>query len=99
MSESPNKLIKFWQELKRRKTGKLIIAYAATAFILLQLADILTPALLLPEWTTRLITLILIIGFPIAVIFSWVFEITPEGIKKTESIKVSQNKETIKKPA
>jgi tetratricopeptide (TPR) repeat protein len=99
MSESPNKLIKFWQELKRRKTGKVIIAYAATAFILLQLADILTPALLLPEWTTRLVTLILIIGFPIAVIFSWVFDITPEGIKKTESIKVSENKETIKKPA
>jgi tetratricopeptide (TPR) repeat protein len=98
MSESPNKLIKFWQELKRRKTGKVIIAYAATAFILLQIADILTPALLLPEWTTRLVTLILIIGFPIAVIFSWVFDITPEGIKKTESIKVSENKETIKKP-
>jgi tetratricopeptide (TPR) repeat protein len=99
MSESPNKLIKFWQELKRRKTGKVVIAYAATAFILLQLADILTPALLLPEWTTRLITLILIIGFPIAVIFSWVFDITPDGIMKTESIEVSDNKETIKKPA
>jgi TolB-like protein/Tfp pilus assembly protein PilF len=98
MSESPNKLIRFWQELKRRKTGKVIVAYAATAFILLQLADILTPALLLPEWTTRLITLILIIGFPIAVIFSWVFDITPEGIKKTEPIRVSENKETIKKP-
>jgi tetratricopeptide (TPR) repeat protein len=98
MSESPNKLIKFWQELKRRKTGKVIVAYAATAFILLQLADILTPALLLPEWTTRLITLILIIGFPIAVIFSWVFDITPEGIKKTESIEESEKTATVKKP-
>jgi hypothetical protein len=47
MSESPNRLIRFWQALKRRKTGKVIVAYAATAFILLQLADILTPALLL----------------------------------------------------
>jgi tetratricopeptide (TPR) repeat protein len=98
MSESPNKMIRFWQELKRRKTGKIIIAYAATAFILLQLADILTPALLLPEWTTRLITLILIIGFPIAVIFSWVFDITPEGIKKTESIEVSENKKIVITP-
>jgi TolB-like protein/Tfp pilus assembly protein PilF len=98
MSESPNKLIRFWQELKRRKTGKVIIAYAATAFILLQLTDILAPALLLPEWTTRLVTLILIIGFPIAVIFSWVFDITPEGIKKTESIEESENKETVRKP-
>jgi tetratricopeptide (TPR) repeat protein len=99
MSESPNKLIRFWQELKRRKTGKVIIAYAATAFILLQLADILTPALLLPEWTTRLVTLILIIGFPIAVIFSWVFDITPEGIKKTESIEVSESKKIVTTPA
>jgi len=99
MSGSPNKLIRFWQELKRRKTGKVIIAYAATAFILLQLADILTPALLLPEWTTRLITLILIIGFPIAVIFSWVFDITPEGIKKTESIEVSESKKIVTTPA
>jgi len=98
MSESPNKLIRFWQELKRRKTGKVIIAYAATAFILLQLADILTPALLLPEWTTRLITLILIIGFPVAVIFSWVFEITTEGIKKTESFEESEEKVTPTKP-
>jgi tetratricopeptide (TPR) repeat protein len=99
MSQSPNKLIKFWQELKRRKTGKVIVAYAATAFIVLQLADILTPALLLPEWTTRLVTLILIIGFPIAVIFSWVFDITPEGIKKTESIEESESKEIVTTPA
>jgi tetratricopeptide (TPR) repeat protein len=98
MSESTSKLIKFWQELKRRKTVKVIIAYTATAFILLQLADILTPALLLPAWTTRLVTLILIIGFPIAVIFSWVFDITPDGIMKTQSIGESENKETGRKP-
>jgi TolB-like protein len=76
---------KFWEELKRRKTVRVIVTYAATAFILLQLTDILTPALLLPEWTTRLVTLLLIIGFPIAVIFTWVFDITPQGIKKTKS--------------
>jgi len=97
MSESPNKLVRFWQELKRRKTGKVIVAYAATAFILLQLAEILTPALLLPAWTTRLVTLILIIGFPIAVIFSWIFDITPEGIKKTQSLEKSDNKAPVTK--
>ena len=99
MSESPNRLIRLWQELKRRKTGKVIVAYAATAFILLQLADILTPALLLPSWTTRLVTLLLIIGFPVAVIFSWVFDITPEGIKKTDSSEVSEIIGTVKTPA
>ena len=75
----------FWEELKRRKTVRVIITYAATAFILLQLTDLLTPALFLPEWTTRLVTLLLIIGFPIAVIFTWVFDITPQGIKRTKS--------------
>jgi tetratricopeptide (TPR) repeat protein len=99
MAQKFNSLERFWQELKRRKTGKVIVAYAATAFILLQLADILTPALLLPEWTMRLVTLLLIIGFPIAIIFSWVFDITPEGIKKTESIEASEIKETLRKPA
>jgi TolB-like protein len=99
MSQSPNKLIKFWQELKRRKTGKVIVAYAATAFILLQLADILTPALSLPTWTTTLVILFLVLGFPIAIIFSWVFDITPEGIKKTESSQVSEVKGTVKSPS
>jgi TolB-like protein len=97
MARKTNDIEKFWHELKRRKTGKVIIAYAATAFILLQLADLLTPALLLPEWTTRLVTLILIVGFPIAIIFSWVFDITPEGIKKTESVEESENKEIVTK--
>jgi hypothetical protein len=69
-----NSFERFWKELKRRKTGKVVVTYAATAFILLQLADILTPALLLPAWTTRLVTLVLIIGFPLAVIFSWIFD-------------------------
>jgi TolB-like protein len=99
MSESPNKLIRFWQELKRRKTGKVIIAYAATAFIILQLTDILTPAFSLPDWTTKLVTFLLVIGFPIAVIFSWVFDITPEGIKKTESIEASESKKIVTTPA
>jgi tetratricopeptide (TPR) repeat protein len=92
MSESPNKLVRFWQELKRRKTGKVIVAYAATAFILLQLADILTPAFSLPSWTTTLVTFLLALGFPIALIFSWIFDFTPQGIKKTESVDVVKKK-------
>jgi adenylate cyclase len=99
MAQNTNSFARFWKELKRRKTGKVIVAYAATAFILLQLADILTPALLLPEWTTRLVTFILIIGFPVAVIFSWVFDITPDGIKKTVTVEESENRQTIQKPS
>jgi adenylate cyclase len=99
MAQKTNSFERFWKELKRRKTGKVIVAYAATAFILLQLADILTPALLLPTWTTRLVTLILIIGFPLAIIFSWVFDITPEGIKKTGSSNINKAKEIVREPA
>ena len=85
MAEKLNSLEKFWRELKRRKTARVIVVYAATAFIILQLTDILTPALLLPAWTTTLVILLLSFGFPIVIIFSWIFDITPEGIKKTKS--------------
>jgi tetratricopeptide (TPR) repeat protein len=85
MAQKYNNFERFWQELKRRKTVRVIVSYAATAFILLQLTDILTPALLLPAWTTRFVTLLLLIGFPVAIIFTWVFDVTPQGIKKTKS--------------
>ncbi len=90
---------RFLRELKRRKTGKVIIAYAATAFIALQVVDILAPALLLPEWTLRLVIVILIIGFPLAMTFSWIFDITPEGIKKTGSVSEAEKNATFKKPS
>lgn len=86
----------FWEEFRRRKTGKVIVSYAATAFILLQLADILTPALLLPGWTTRLVTFLLMIGFPAAVAFSWMFDITPHGIVKTKPVKPGAGKRKFK---
>jgi hypothetical protein len=80
MVKKTHGLHRFWRELKRRKVFKVATMYAGMSFILLQLAEILTPALLLPEWTLRLVTLLLIIGFPLAVIISWIFDITPEGI-------------------
>ncbi len=97
MASSKNSRGIFWQEFKKRKTIRVIVTYAATAFILLQLTDTLIPALLLPAWTTRMVTLLLIIGFPIAVIFTWVFDITPQGIKKTRS--TSSTKDNSIKPA
>jgi TolB-like protein/Tfp pilus assembly protein PilF len=58
--------------------------YGAVGFVLLQVVELLVPALLLPEWTYRLIALFLIIGFPIAIVLAWAFESTPEGVKRTE---------------
>ena len=94
MVQQTKKPEKFWNELKRRKVFKVVAMYAGTAFIILQLSEILTPALFLPSWTTRLVMLILIICFPIAVIFSWIFDITPDGIKKTESIEFARKRKS-----
>lgn len=86
MAPGSNKLSRFWQEIKRRKTDRVIIVYAATAFIILQLADILAPSLSLPSWVFNFIIVILAIGFPVAGIFSWFFDITPKGIEKTKPV-------------
>jgi len=81
----PNKLSQFWQELKRRKVTRVITVYAAASFVILQLVEILAPSLRLPEWTMNLILVLLIVGFIIAVILSWIYDIHPEGgIVKTE---------------
>ncbi|MBT6006263.1 MAG: hypothetical protein HOG79_11125, partial [Prolixibacteraceae bacterium] len=87
MPEKQSKLSKFWQELKRRKVVRVIIVYATTAFILLQLISILIEPLHLPQWVMTLVIVLLGIGFPIAVIFSWIFDVTPTGIEVTHSTK------------
>ncbi len=80
----PNKLSQFWQELKRRKVIKVIAMYSGAAFIIMEAADIMLPRLGLPDWTVTLIIVLLIVGFPIMIILSWIFDLTPDGIKKSE---------------
>ena len=88
MAQSTNKLSQFWQELKRRKVTRVITIYAAAAFVILQLVEILAPSLRLPEWTMNFILVLLIVGFIITVIVSWIYDIHPEGgIVKTEHVK------------
>ena len=94
MSGSPNKLIRFWQELKRRKVFKVIAMYAGTAFIILEVTNNLVNPLRLPEWTPALVVILLAIGFPFAIIFSWIFDITPEGLKKTESVEAAKRRKS-----
>jgi len=86
MADLPNKFSRFLQELKRRKTDRVLVMYAATAFVILQLADILQGGLSLPEWIMTLIIIIIATGFPVAAIFSWFFDITPDGIEKTRRL-------------
>ena len=81
----PNKLSQFWQELKRRKVTRVITVYAAAAFVILELTDIVAPSIGLPEWTLNFIIILLSVGFIISIIVSWIYDIHPEGgIVKTE---------------
>ena len=64
---------------------RVIIIYVSTTFILLQLVSILIEPLFLPKWVMTFVIVLLVIGFPIAVIFSWIFDITPSGIQITAS--------------
>ena len=79
-------LRKFFAELKRRNVYKVAIAYAVVAWLLMQIASQIFPFFEIPNWAVRLVVLLLVIGFPVAVILAWAFELTPEGIKRTEEI-------------
>jgi len=74
--------LSFFKELKRRNVFKVAVAYTIVSWLLLQVSDTLVPALHLPEWFHSGVAFVLIIGFPIALVFAWAFEITPEGIQR-----------------
>jgi RNA polymerase sigma-70 factor (ECF subfamily) len=73
----------FFAELKRRKVYKVGIAYAVVAWVLMQVASQIFPFFEIPNWAVRLVVLLLTIGFPVALLLAWAFELTPEGIKRT----------------
>ena len=77
-------VVSLFTELKRRNVFKVAAAYAIVAWLLLQVSDTLVPALHLPEWFNSGVAFVLIIGFPIAVVFAWAYELTPDGLKKSE---------------
>jgi hypothetical protein len=81
----------FWKELSRRNVFKLGIAYAVAAWLIIHPVDIVFPILHLPEWSITLIATILIIGFPFVLIFSWAYEITPKGLKRTKEVPLSKS--------
>jgi TolB-like protein len=82
-------------ELKRRKVVRVAVVYAATAFVILQVADIMLPNLGVPDWALRLVVLLLVLGFPVALVLAWALELTPEGVKRTESAASEAGEATI----
>jgi hypothetical protein len=69
-------------ELKRRNVFRVGVAYGIVAWLLIEVAHTAFPTLQLPDWTTTLVTVLLIMGFPVALVIAWAFELTPEGIKR-----------------
>jgi TolB-like protein len=78
-------------ELKRRNVFKVAAAYIVVGWLLLQVSDTLVPALYLPDWFHSGVAFVLIIGFPLALIFAWAFEMTAEGLKRERDIDRNQS--------
>ena len=76
----------FLAELKRRNVYKVAVAYAVVAWLLIQIATQVFPFFEIPNWAVRLVVLLLMLGFPVALILAWAFELTPEGIKRAEDV-------------
>jgi TolB-like protein/Flp pilus assembly protein TadD len=81
----------FFGELKRRNVYKVAIAYAIVAWLLIQAASILFPTFEAPPWMMKIFVILIILGFPIALVFAWAFELTPEGLKRTEDVDVTES--------
>ncbi|MDH4125686.1 MAG: hypothetical protein OEW64_12870 [Gammaproteobacteria bacterium] len=74
----------FFQELKRRNIYRVGVAYAVVTWLLLQIMDTVAPIIALPEWAPKLVLTLMIIGFPVAMLFAWAYELTPEGLKRED---------------
>jgi serine/threonine-protein kinase len=87
MSEKPS----FFAELKRRNVYKVAVAYAVVSWLLIQAASILFPTFDAPPWVMKVFVAVIVLGFPIALVFSWAFEITPEGLKRESEVEAGKS--------
>ena len=85
-----SRFARFWQELKRRNVIKVLAWYTGVAVVLIGLASDVAGPLNLPDWAHRMILILLIVGFPLTLIISWIFDITPEGLQKTPALDVDR---------
>ena len=82
---------KFFTELKRRKVYNVAVTYAVVSWVISQIITQLTTTFEAPLWVAKMMTLVLIAGFPIAIILAWAFEMSPEGMIKTSSEAAKKN--------
>ncbi len=98
MPQRPNQIAQFWQELKRRRVVHVITVYASVSFILIELVNNLTEPLSLPPKLATIVVVILAVGFPLAVILAWIYDLTPDGIEKTKSAEETEGVENSRVP-
>jgi TolB-like protein len=99
MTDSTATYQRLFAELKRRNVFRVMAVYGIVGFVVLQVVDLLIPALLLPEWTYRLVAVLLLVGFPVAVVLAWAFEQTPAGLKRTAPADPSEIQAIVAAPA
>ncbi len=80
-----------WTELRRRNVVKVAVAYAIVGWLLVEVASVVLPTFKAPEWIMQVFTFLVIVGFPLALILAWAFELTPEGIKREKDVDRSQS--------
>ncbi len=80
-----------WGELKRRNVVKVVVAYAIVGWLLIEVASTVFPIVQLPDWTVTFLTMLILFGFPIALILSWAYEITPEGMKRSHEVEATES--------
>ena len=80
------KIDNFFSELKRRNVYKVAVVYAVVGWLLVQVATQVFPFFEIPNWAVRLVVLAIVIGFPVALVIAWAFELTPQGLTRTEDV-------------
>lgn len=90
MSNDKEKL-SFFEELKRRNVYRVGVAYAVLTWLLLQVVETVSSILSLPEFAPKIVLVVLVVGFPIALLFAWAYELTPEGLKREKDVDRSQS--------
>jgi serine/threonine-protein kinase len=82
---------KFFVELQRRNVYKVAVAYGVVSWLLIQIATQVFPIFDIPNWTARMVVVLLLLGFPVALVLAWAYELTPEGLQRTDAIDPSES--------
>ncbi len=90
-------MMSFFTELKQRKVYRTAAAYAVVAFVIMQIVEIVFPMFGIPDWAGRMIIILIFIGFPVIIVFSWIFDVTDKGIVRSQPIDASDTRSTMGK--